>query len=70
MNLEMLLALIETVIYHLDSPFVAMLIFSLDLPELLIILCISSTFFEEILEKLSLIFKIFLMLGNDTCTYD
>jgi len=47
-----------------------MLILGLSLPELLIVLCISSIFFKEMFRKLFLIFKIFLTLGDETCTYD
>ena len=70
MNLEMLLASMRTIICCLDSPFVVMLILSLGLLGLLSVLWISLTFFNEILEKFSLIFKISLTLGDDTCVYD
>ena len=70
MNLEILLASIEIIIFYLNSPFIIMLIFSLNLLGLLIILCISLTFFKEILEKLSLIFKISLTLEDKTCIYN
>jgi len=49
--------------------FVVMLILSFILPGLLIVLYISSTFFEEILKKLSLIFNIFLILKNKAYVY-
>ena len=66
----MLLASIGTIICCLDNPFVLMLILGLSLPELLIVLCISSIFFKEMFRKLFLIFKISLTLENETCTYD
>jgi len=69
-NFELLLALIGTIIYYPDSFFVVILILSLRLPGLLMVLCISSIFFKEILGKLSLIFKISLILRDEVCMYD
>ena len=67
---KLLLAPIGTMIYYLDSSFVVMLILSLRLPGLLIVLCISSIFFKEILGKLFLIFKISMILRDEACIYD
>lgn len=69
-NLKILLEPIRTIICCLESPFVVMLILSFTLLGSLIVLWISSIFFEEILGKLSLIFSISLILGNNTCVYE
>ena len=70
MNLKILLVLIGIMICYLDSPFVVILILGLSFLESLSVLWISSTFFNEILGKFSLIFKISLTLRNNACVYD
>ena len=57
-------------ICHLEGLFVVIFILDFGLLGMLMVLCISSIFFKEILGKLSLIFKISLILGNKACTYD
>jgi len=69
MNLKMLSEPISTITCCLEGFFVVMLILSFTLSRLLMVLYISSIFFKEILEKLYLIFNIFLILENEACTY-
>jgi len=51
-------------------PLVVMLILSFTLSELLMVLYVYFILFEEILEKLSLIFNILLILEDKACVYE
>jgi len=69
-NLEILSESIGIITCCLEGSFVVILILSFTLSGLLIVLCIFSIFFKEMLGKLSLIFNIFLTLGDEAWAYE